>query len=627
MRRVVFIGNCQVQSLSQLYQRFADRAGDEHIAYLPSYEHLTDERAATIAAADVLIEQRLDVAPRAEIDGIAGNAERHFVPLLAGGFLWPFAGQPHPRNETPWFMPAGPFDAEMGDSYLNRLIDKAVSPAEAVDGYLALDVARVRHLDRFFELVMDRQRSRDAACGYRIADLIEQRFREEPMFRTPHHPNLRLTLSFVTQFFQHMGVGGKAIDLLHERVRVTPFPKSQLPIHPAVARHFGLKYADASSRYRIREEGRFTFAEYAMSYLRGEWNRDLAEGIALAGGDLAQALPKMEAGLARSPNSAAGWHGYAGALRRSHRAAEAEAAARRAIAIDPAEARHYYELGHVLADLGRLDEADEAAERAVALDPSDPHFLGLGAQIATRRGHLDEAERLLRRAVELEPGNPHLHHMLADLLLRRDRPADSIAASQAAIALEPDLAGFHVVLSRALARADRMAEAIETARHAVTLDSRNAAILGHLATLLAQTGDAQEAVTRLAALCASHPDDAGLHEQYGHLLARLGRTDGAEAAFRRAVALAPTSAGPLAGLSHTLARIWRHREALAAIDAAIGFEPGFAPFHVHRGNQLRALEQREAAAAAYGAALALDPANTDAERQLQGLRAAAEAIG
>ena len=56
MRRVVFIGNCQVQSLSQLYQRFADRAGDEHIAYLPSYEHLTDERAATIAAADVLIE-------------------------------------------------------------------------------------------------------------------------------------------------------------------------------------------------------------------------------------------------------------------------------------------------------------------------------------------------------------------------------------------------------------------------------------------------------------------------------------------------------------------------------------------------------------------------------------------
>jgi hypothetical protein len=71
-----------------------------------------------------------------------GSAERHFVPLLAGGFLWPFAGQPHPRNESFWFMPSGPYDGEMGDSYLNRLIDKGASPPEAVAQYLTLDVGR-----------------------------------------------------------------------------------------------------------------------------------------------------------------------------------------------------------------------------------------------------------------------------------------------------------------------------------------------------------------------------------------------------------------------------------------------------------------------------------------------------
>ena len=98
MRRVVFIGNCQLLSLSQLYQRFARRAREEQIAYLPSYEDLTEDRAATIAAADVLIEQRMDVAPRAEVDGATAKAVRLFVPLLAGGFLWPFAGQPHPQR-------------------------------------------------------------------------------------------------------------------------------------------------------------------------------------------------------------------------------------------------------------------------------------------------------------------------------------------------------------------------------------------------------------------------------------------------------------------------------------------------------------------------------------------------
>ena len=626
MRRVVFIGNCQVQSLSQLYQRFSERNSEETIAYLPSYEDLTDDGAAAIAQADVIVEQRLDLPPRAEIDGIVNHAERHFVPLLAGGFLWPFAGQPHPRNEKPWFMPSGPFDAEMSDSYLNRLIDQGVPPAEAVQQYLALDVGRVRHLDRLFELIMDRQRSRDAACGYQLAGLIEERFRDEPMFRTPHHPNLRLTLSFATQFFQRMGMGRSTIKHLNDRVRVTPFPKVQLPIHPAVARHFNLKYADDRTRYRIREEGRFTFAEYALSYMAGDWNRDLAEGIALVGRDLAQALPKLEAGLQRSPNAAAGWYSYAEALRRTGRSAEAEIAARRAIAIDPAEGRHYYGLGHILADLGRLDDAAQEAERAVALDPFDPHFHGLSANVASQRGRLAEAEGFVRRAIELETANPHLHSMLGDLLLRQERPADSVAASQAAIALAPDVAGFHVVLSRALARAGRMPEATEAARRAAALEPGNAGIQGHLGSLLAQSGDVEDAEIHMRTRLAASPDDAGLYEQYGHLLARLGRTEEAEAAFRRAMDLAPNAAGPLAGLSHTLARLGRHHEAIAAIEAAIAFEPRFSPFHVHHGNQLWVLEQFEEAATAYRAALALDPANSDAERQLRGVRVAMEAM-
>ena len=627
MRRMVFIGNCQLQCLSQLYQRFSERKSEEQIAYLPSYEDLTDDRTATIAEADVIIEQRLDLAPRADLGGIVSNAERHFVPLLAGGFLWPFAAQAHPRNENPWFMPNGPFGGEMSDSYLNRLIAKGTPPTEAVEQYLALDVNRVRNLDRLFELIMDRQRSRDAACGYHLADLIEERFRDEPVFRTPYHPNLRLTLSYATQFFERMGMTGTAIKHLHERIRVTPFPKVQLPIHPAVARHFDLKYADAQTRYRFHYEGRLTFAEYALRYMGYEWNRDLAEGIELAGRHPAQALLKLEAGLQRSPASAQGWFSYAEALRRSGRPAEAETAVQRAIAIDGTDGRYYNGLGHILAELGRLGEAAQAAERAVALDPFDPHFHGLAANVASRRGRLTEAEGFVRRATELEPTNPHLYSLLGDILLRRERPAEAIGAFQRAIALAPDVAGFHFALSHALARAERIPEATEAARRAAALDPGNASIQGHLSGLLAQSGDVQDAETHLRTLLAANPDQAKLHEQYGHLLARLERPEEAETAFRRAMDLAPNTAGPPAGLSHTLARLGRHREAIAAIDAAIACDPHFSPFHVHRGNLLRIMEQREEAAAAYRAALALDPANRDAARELRGLRMAIDEVG
>ena len=56
MRRIVFVGNCQVQALSQLYERFSGR--EERVVYLPSYEDLSSEAAAQIGAADVLVEQK-----------------------------------------------------------------------------------------------------------------------------------------------------------------------------------------------------------------------------------------------------------------------------------------------------------------------------------------------------------------------------------------------------------------------------------------------------------------------------------------------------------------------------------------------------------------------------------------
>ena len=472
MKRVVFIGNCQLQALSALYRRFSEGRGEEIIAYLPSYESLTLERTEAIVQADLIIEQRLDLAPQVEIDGIIGSAERHFVPLLAGGFLWPFAGQPHPRNESFWFMPSGPYDGEMGDSYLNRLIDKGAPPPEAVAQYLTLDVGRQYGLDRRFELLLDRQRSRDAACGYQIADIIEERFREEPLFRTPHHPNLRIALSFTEQFFQRMGMSPTATKHLYERVRVTPFPKVQLPIHPAVARHFKLKYADYQTRYRIYNEGRFTFSEHALRYMKYEWNRDLAEGMALPGRDVAQSLAKLEAGLACSPKSADGWVSFAEALGRSGRLAEAETAVMRGIAIDPMVDRHHHVLGHILMELGRLDDAIEVARRAATLDPRNASIQGHLSRLLARNGDVRDAETNLRTLLAANPDDAELNEQYGYLLFQLGRPEEAESAFRRAIDLAPSSAGPLAGLSYTLARVGRHNEAIAAIEAAIEFEAR-----------------------------------------------------------------------------------------------------------------------------------------------------------
>jgi hypothetical protein len=192
---------------------------------------------------------------------------------------------------------------------LNRRIAANIDPETAVTEYLDQDLARIAHLDRRYELTMEKQRQRDKIADYNVADLIDRCFRNEPVFLSPAHPELRITRELVTQFFTAMGTGSDAILRLRREMLVTPFPKDEAPIHPSVCQHFGLKFiADPDAQtYRYRHEGRFTFREFALRYMNYEWNRALDEGIALSmSGKDAEAVHKLAAALMQSPRSGAG---------------------------------------------------------------------------------------------------------------------------------------------------------------------------------------------------------------------------------------------------------------------------------------------------------------------------------
>ena len=489
-RRIVFVGNCQTQALSDLYARFIPDAVDQDIAYIPSHEALTAERISVLSQADLVVEQRLDLQPPMDVAGIASSAKHMRVPLLSGMFLFPYAGSPHPHNPTPWFMAAGPFDAEMGDGFLNAQISRLVPADDAVAAYLALDIARVRHLDALAELVLDRQRARDMACGYRLADIIERHFRTESLFRTPHHPNLRLTLALATQFFTQFGVGEAVIADMQDNLLQTPFPKTELPIHPGVARHFGLEWADATTRYLIRHEGRQDFAGYAHAYMRGTWNAALEEGIATLGRDAPRAATLLADGLARSPASAEGWYCYAEALRISGRPNEAESANRQAVELEPRDLRYCFGLGRSLLVLGRLDEAAALAASALVIEPRDSDLLGFAAQLAMLRGDRDGALSSIERAIARAPRNADYRGIHGDLLLRAGRAADAVISFEAAVRFAPHSGWMRYLLSRGLTFAGRLPEAIIAAKDALVRTPDHAEIAAHLAELQARLADA-----------------------------------------------------------------------------------------------------------------------------------------
>lgn len=482
-RRIVFVGNCQTQALSELYRRFAPDAAEQELVYVPSHEDLSPAHFTALEQADIMVEQRLDLQPAIEPTRIAMSARHMRVPLLSGMFLFPYAGTPHPRNETPWFMPSGPYDAEMGDGFLNAQIARDVAPEEAAAAYLALDVVRVRHLDALAELVLNRQRARDAACGYSFAEIIEQHFRTESLFRTPHHPNLRLARALATQFFERIGVGDDAIALMHETLCETPFPKTELPIHPAVAQHFGLDWADADTRYLIRAEGRQDFASYARSYMAGIWNAPLAEGIATIGRDPPRATMLLEQGLAQNPSSAEGWYSYAELLRVAGRTGEAECANRRAVQLEPDNVSYRYGLGRGLLALGQIDEAAVLAAEMLVAQPTNGELHGFAAHVAMLRGDDETALTGIASAIARDPRNAYFHNIRGDLLARACQMEAAVVSFNRAVQLAPHSAWLRYVQSRGLMMAGRLPEAIDAAQQALDRAPDHAEMRAHLEEL------------------------------------------------------------------------------------------------------------------------------------------------
>ena len=319
--------------------------------YFASYVPADANAAEKVLGADVIVRQVLDFAP--QTDDLCARGRTVLVPLISAPFLWPNSGRPHPRNApAPYLEASGAYGADLGDSFLDRLIMRNVPVDAAVAEYLAADVAAVRHVDRMREIVLDKQRVRDAACGgYNFGDIIDMRLASEPLFRTANHPERPLTFLLAEKVFERIGVSSDLIA----KVREYPghlFPATKAPIHPSIARHFGLSYADAATRYRFFDEGSYTFEEYAHRYMGYVWNADLPLGMHLArNGDQLEAIAVLRQAVAALPRSPAAHAILSDLLARHEQPAEAVALARRASELEPDNAHLRSRVGHLEAAL------------------------------------------------------------------------------------------------------------------------------------------------------------------------------------------------------------------------------------------------------------------------------------
>ena len=274
---------------------------------------------------------------------------------------------------------------------------------------------------------------------------------------------------------------------------------------------------------------------------------------------LQRALERFEFAVARDPNFARAWSSLAEAYDyaapyvgrdANQDESRAEAAARRAITLDPKSAPGHAILGLTLMSWRwNWAGAEAAYRRALGLDPRSAYAVVEFVDLLRQTGRSNEAESELRKARALLPGLPVLASKQAELELERGRLDAAIATASLAISLKRDYGRAYVILGAAYERKGQLAEALAAYRTAAGMEGEQRRALPALGYLLARIGQTEEARAVLRRLIAMNTNVRNCAFQISVVYAGMGEQDIALEWLETAV-LTHQAAAPFAVLEY-----------------------------------------------------------------------------
>lgn len=195
----------------------------------------------------------------------------------------------------------------------------------------------------------------------------------------------------------------------------------------------------------------------------------------------------------------------AGDPNRDEKLQKVQAAAEKAIELDPLLAEAHSALGTAFAGRGQWAQAEQSFSRSVEIDPNSSTTHGhLSRFYYWPLGRIKDAVREARAAVRNDPLSPLAHSELCDVLLTAGRYDEAASQSQN-VPSGQDWEWGRVCLGRARFGQGRTAEAIQVLSSVKEW--------GYLAYVYAKSGRQAEAEKLMAEAPILHPDRRGPHQR------------------------------------------------------------------------------------------------------------------
>ena len=309
--------------------------------------------------------------------------------------------------------------------------------------------------------------------------------------------------------------------------------------------------------------------------------REFREGIAaLQKNDLTAAEAAFNRSIKLDANAAGPYLGLAQVVLARGQKSAAEPYLKQAVALAPADASIQTTWGAYLYSQRELPEAEAALRKALALDPKlAAAHVHLGDMYLTAFQKPDEAIAEYRTALGLAPQHAGAHYALGLAFLAKNDLAHGETALLAAIKIVPRNPLPHHALGRVYAaqrRWDKALAAFDTAIKALPSFSAPHLERGQV---FAATGDDERAVQEYAAAQRKDPKRALGHVSIGMVHQRNQRWVPAEQAYLTAVKLEPGNAVAYNNLAWMAAdRKVNTAQALAWAQKAVALAPNVSEF-------------------------------------------------
>lgn len=292
------------------------------------------------------------------------------------------------------------------------------------------------------------------------------------------------------------------------------------------------------------------------------------------------------------------------------RNAEAEAALRRAIELDPRSALAQSRLARALLALGRPADAVAAGRRATELDEKFGEGFAITG-VAILAGNLKDWGDAIAQAQQgafLDPKDPIVQLAVGKIFETNGQLEQAAGAYRRALEADPDFAPARLALIQAeLNRGNREAALAEARKAAADMPTSPEIqlLIGEMAVRKGDYAEALGFLERATQGLPGNPDGWALLGRAYHFARRY---DDAAAAYQKAVELAPQNLGYRTTLGLVLGQAEENEAGLAQLQKVVN-TPGYkeAAAWANIGWIYRNMDKPQESIAAYRKALEIDP--------------------